>query len=497
LVPRRIVVTGASGFIGRHLVEALARDAEVFALARGAPGSRGVSLPAGVRWLTADVASREDLERATRRIRDAGGAEVYVHLAGHYDFTGERHPEYERTNVQGTRHALDAARALGVRDFVFASSVAACAFPRPGEALTEQSPPDGDTPYAESKRAGERMLESYRGSFRTWVVRFAALFSDWCEYEPLFRFMETWLSRPPRGRVLAGHGLSAVPYMHVRDAVAFARALIDRPDHLAPGEVLLASTDGATTHREVFEAATTAHFGRRVRPILVPRPLCRAGLWALDAVGRRIGTPAFERPWMGQLIDLELTVDARRTRERLGWSPRARLGLVRRMPFLVQNRKSLAVEWQRRNHAALRAVRRHENLRIHPVLEREAPEVAAALTAYVLDPSHGERFAGLRELDPERHLAANTLLLDALVDAVHSGEKGLFLSACREMAEGRRAEGIPLHEVTALLDVLGDLCVLALVGQDSSASWALALYDHVTMTVQFAADSILDMTDEG
>jgi hypothetical protein len=285
--------------------------------------------------------------------------------------------------------------------------------------------------------------------------------------------------------------------MHVRDAVAFMRALLERRAALAPAEVLLASTDGATTHRDIFEAATTAHFGARVRPILVPRPLCRAGLRVLDAVGRGIGAPAFERPWMGRFIDLELRVDARLTRERLGWSPRARLGLVRRMPFLVQNRKSLAVEWQRRNHAALRAVRRHDNLRVHPLLERRVPEVAEALADYVLDPSRGERFAGLRALDRGRHLATNTLLLNALVDAVHSGESRLFLGACREMAERRRAEGVSFEELTALLDVLGDLCVLALVAHDASPSWALALYDHVTMTVQVAADAVLDMADEG
>ena len=496
-VPLRIVVTGASGFIGRHLVEALAGEARIFALARGSPGSRGLSLPAGVRWLTADVTSREDLDRATGMVREAGGAEILVHLAGHYDFTGERHPEYERTNVQGTRNALEAARALGVRDFVFASSVAACGFPRPGHALTEQSPPDGDTPYAESKRAGEGMLEQYRGVFRPWIVRFAALFSDWCEYEPLFRFMESWLSRLPRGRVLAGHGLSAVPYMHVRDAVAFVRALVERRDRIDPREVLLASTDGATTHREIFEAATVAHFGAHVRPVLVPRPLCRAGLWALDAVGRGLGATSFERPWMGRFIDLSLTVDGRLTRERLGWSPRARLGLVRRMPFLVQNRKSLGVEWQRRNHAALRVARGHDNLRVYPLLERRAPEIAAALADYLLDPDRGTRFPGLRALERDRQVATNALVMDALVDAVHSGEKGLFLSTCREVAERRRAEGVPLEELTALLDVLNDLCVLSLAGHDASPSWALALYDHVTMTVQLGVDALLDMADEG
>ena len=116
--PRRIVVTGASGFIGRHLVEALEEGAEVFALARGSPESRGVSFPAGVRWFSVDLGNREDVSWAARTIRDAGGADLLIHLAGHYDFTGERHPEYERTNVQGTRHLLEIAPTLGIRDLV-------------------------------------------------------------------------------------------------------------------------------------------------------------------------------------------------------------------------------------------------------------------------------------------------------------------------------------------------------------------------------------------
>jgi hypothetical protein len=341
------------------------------------------------------------------------------------------------------------------------------------------------------------LVAAHRDGCRGWIVRFGALFSDWCEYEPLYRFLEIWLSNHPRRRVLAGHGLSAVPYLHVRDAVTFLETLLGRLDELDPRPVLVASTDGATTHREIFEAATAAHFGEHVRPILVPRPLCRAGLWALDAVGRGLGATPFERPWMGRFIDLSLTVDARLTRERLGWSPRARLGLVRRMPFLVQNRKSLGAEWQRRNHAALRAVRRHDNLRVYPLLQRRAAEVAEALTEYVLDPARGGRFPALQGLDHDRHLATNALLLSALVDAVHCGEKSLFLNASREVAERWRAEGVPLDELTALLDVLNDLCVLSLVGHDASASWALALFDHVTMTVQVAVDGILDIAEEG
>ena len=147
---RGMIVTGATGFVGSHLVEALRHDYAICALSRGSPTLRGVTLPAGARWFPVDIAVAEDLDEVFAAI---GSAEIVVHLAGHYDFTGERDPEYERTNVVGMRKTLEAARRIGVRDFVFASSVAACGFPAEGQALTEASLPDGDTPYAESKRA--------------------------------------------------------------------------------------------------------------------------------------------------------------------------------------------------------------------------------------------------------------------------------------------------------------------------------------------------------
>ncbi|HSN93339.1 MAG TPA: NAD(P)-dependent oxidoreductase [Anaeromyxobacteraceae bacterium] len=488
-----MVVTGATGFIGRHLVEAFHREYDVWAISRAAPSLRGVSLPAGVRWLPLDVANARDLRAGIEPIRQAGGAEILVHLAGHYDFTGERDPEYLRTNVDGTRNVLEAACDLGVRDVVFASSVAACGFPPPGGALTEATPPDGDTPYAESKRAGESMVAGHRGRFRAWIVRFAAVFSDWCEYEPLFRFLESWLALRPTRRILAGSGRSAIPYLHVRDAVTFFQALLSRRDALGDGAVLLASPDGATSHRELFEVATGAQHGLRERPVFVPGSLCRAGLWARDLMGLVTGMHAFERPWMGRMIDLRLTVDASRTRAALGWEPRARFGILRRMPFLVQNRKSFGAEWLRRNHVALKGSRRHQNLEVVALLEQRRDEVAESLAAWVTSPERTRRFPHLRAMGAERQRADGTLLLGALVEAVRTGEKALFQDTCKEMARQRRREGLPSEELTGALDALGDLCALSLVDHDPSRLWSLWLQDHVTMTVQFGIDGVLDV----
>lgn len=488
-----MVVTGATGFIGRHLLEAFHREYDIWTLSRGSPGLRGVTLPASVRWLPVDVARVEQVHEAVAAIGRAGRPQILVHLAGHYDFTGRRDPEYLRTNVQGTRNVLEAAGELGVRDVIFASSVAACGFPPVGQAITEASPPDGNTPYAESKRLGEAMLDEYRRTFRAWTVRFAAVFSDWCEYEPLFRFMETWLSRRPQHRMVAGNGLSAIPYLHVRDAVEFVRRLLARREALDDREVLVASTDGATSHLELFQAVTGAHHGERAHPVFVPQILCRSGLWLRDLVGRAMGMHAFERPWMGRMIDLRLEVNARRTRERLGWAPRARLDVVRRMPFLVDNRKSFQPEWHRRNRAALKGARLHDNLRIQALLESRLDVLADSIVDHVRAPGRAARFPRSQALDPAQQRADAAVLLGALVEAVRTGEKALFRARCHDLARRRRDEGFTAEELAGALEALGDACVISLGGHDPSPGWGLALYDHLTMTIQYGVDEVLEV----
>ena len=211
---------------------------------------------------------------SSRRLRADGGATAVVHLAAHFDFTGERHPDYQRTNVEGTRRLLDACDGLGLERFVFASSLAACDFPSAGRVLVESSPPDGQHVYAESKRAGEAMMRAER-RFPTAIVRFAALYSDWCEYAPLYSLLRTWLSERWNSRILGGRGQSAVPYLHVRDAGVFLERLLELRRELEPAEVLIASPNRVTSHAELFRAVTAYVRGQTAFARSVPREWSR------------------------------------------------------------------------------------------------------------------------------------------------------------------------------------------------------------------------------
>ena len=261
----RLVVTGASGFVGRHLLEELKEDHRIVGLARRSQARSGAPVHPNITWHQADIGDRAAITPIFEEIERTGGADRLIHLAAHYDFTGEDHREYWRTNVEGLRHVLDLSRNLGLKRFVFSSSTAACAFPAPGAALTEATPPDGDHLYAKTKAIGERMLGEYQDHFSSSIVRFAALFSDWCEYPPLFVFLETWLSKAWNARVLGGRGRSAIPYLHVDDLTLFFQELLHHGCELPPGTVLQASPDGATSHQELFDEATSLHFHKRRR----------------------------------------------------------------------------------------------------------------------------------------------------------------------------------------------------------------------------------------
>ncbi|MDX8401445.1 MAG: NAD-dependent epimerase/dehydratase family protein [Mariprofundaceae bacterium] len=130
----RLALTGATGFIGGRLLSLVGEQgADIVALGRRAPD--GVAR--FVHWDMADGApSAAVLE----------GADVVFHLAGKahaLSETGQDETAYFRINTEGTRRLLEAAKAAGVRRFVYFSSVKAL---------------DEDTPYARSKKAAESLV---------------------------------------------------------------------------------------------------------------------------------------------------------------------------------------------------------------------------------------------------------------------------------------------------------------------------------------------------
>jgi len=487
-----IMVTGASGFVGRNFLTAAGDDFRIFALARRSQRDAGVTPHPNITWIQVDITDWVRLKAVMRRVKHLGGVDGVLHLAAYYDFTNRDRAEYWQTNVNGTRHILEMAKWLCVRRFVFASSVAACRFPPPGTTVTERSPADANFPYARSKRAGEVMTRKYARCFPCSIVRFAAVFSDWCEYRPLYEFLDSWLSRRWNARVLAGRGASAVSYVHVADLTRLLATIFIRSHALPTFDVYVASPNGATSHRQLFGAATRCYHGHERRPLFLPKVVVSPGIVCRNVLGRFTARVPFERLWMMRYVDRRLAVDSSYTQAALSWSPSDRLHILRRTLHLVANLKRDLQRW----HLVNRAAETREVNRSHLAISNSLDAVGSIVVTRVADRlqhasrgSRGRHIGTIADDDLRRYLAS---VVTTLVAAVRSGDREFLLPHIDKIGHLPFAWGCRPDDLREVFKALAETAVEELELSPESSGRNDRIYDDVRLTLRLAADGIED-----
>lgn len=487
-----LILTGASGIVGRSFLEAAKDRFRIYAIARRPQQKAAVPKHPNINWIQVDIGHREALATVMSHIKERGGADYILHLAAHYDFDNIELADYQHTNINGTRYMLEEARSLGISHFIFASSVAACEFPTPGEVITETTPPDADYPYARSKKVGEAMMCEYAGDFTCSTVRLAAVFSDWCEYAPLFVFLSTWLSGQWNSRILGGKGLSAIPYIHTRDLNRLFFTLMQRTGDLDSPATYIASPDGSTTQRELFDLSTRFEYRHAIRPILMPKPLAWIGVLGRDLLGRMMGHRPFERLWMLEYLDRALTIDGSRTREILQWAPSPRHHILRRLLFLMEKMKSSPHEWVLRNERAMKRPLVRPYLVIHDAMVEAREAIVDAIVAFLQSPVRNERFpnyAVMSSTDLRWHIG---VVYDLLSAAVRTGDRELLLTYIHDLAGRRFAGGFPPAELCDALRVINDIAVEELLFKPEVADFQNEVRDSITLSVALAIDGVQD-----
>jgi dihydroflavonol-4-reductase len=151
------LVTGATGFIGWHVArKLLARGDTVRALVR--PGSKVRELE--IEEVTGDLRDRESLERAV------AGCGLVFHVAADYRLWAKDPDELYRSNVEGTRNLLTAARDGGVERVVYTSTVGCIGIPedRPGSEDLEVHLEEMTGAYKRSKFQAEEVALEFAGA---------------------------------------------------------------------------------------------------------------------------------------------------------------------------------------------------------------------------------------------------------------------------------------------------------------------------------------------
>lgn len=305
---RAILVSGASGFIGRRLVLSLKTDGfPVVQLSRSSLDEPGA--------IRADLGDVEALRRACENVWAVFHCAGYAHAQSDADEQGL----HQDVNFQGTKNLVEAAGRAGVECFVFMSSVKAMGLP--GHVCADEAwsaPPD--TEYGRAKRAAEESVLSagQRYGMRCTNLRLAMVYGRGGRgnLDRMARAIRRgWF--PPLPETGARRSL-----VHVDDVVAAARLV--GGDARAAGETFIVADSHAYSGREIYDALRDVLGLGRCSwqcPVGLLRMAGALGDLMQRVTCRRL---PINRKVVERLIDAECYSPARIERE-LGW--RAKVSL--------------------------------------------------------------------------------------------------------------------------------------------------------------------------
>jgi len=492
-----IVITGASGFIGSYVLDYLKEDFIIFAIARRSRKEANIPYHPNLHWLQCDISNWATVNEAAEYINKNGGADFIIHLAAFYDFTYKDNPAYQIVNVDGTKNMLEFASKLCPKRFIFASSLAACEFPTNGNVITEKTSPDADYHYAVSKKAGEMLVKKYSDQFPCSVIRFAAVYSDWCEFAPLYKFLSSWLSKKIESRVIGGKGESAIPYIHIRDLCQMLQIIMAKTKTLSEFDVYNASPNGSTSHKELFQISTRYYFGEAIKPFHLPKYLAYPALVVrrfLKILKLTTKEP-FEQFWMIRYIDRKLTVDSSYTQLILDWQPTARYNLKRRLLFLLEKLKSHPDEWCLKNEAALRRISRRTNLMIYEKMIEQKDVLLTRIFEIILNENPKGIFTKYSEMPLNDFQCYISALYHLLLATIRSSDRSLLLKYIDDIAIKRFAEGFEPYILCETLRLFSEVIISHLSAYKELSAIKQELYDNIGLSLQIAQDEIEDLYD--
>jgi nucleoside-diphosphate-sugar epimerase len=309
----RVVISGATGFIGSHLIPALVgTDREVRCIIE--PGLKGDF--AGAKMHSADICSYQAIHAVLP------GADAVVHLAGRTHILKETSTdplaEYRRINVEGTRNIVRAAAASGARLFIHFSSIKAMGESSDG-ILDEESPCAPKTPYGISKLESEEAVrfEAGRSKMRAVIVRLPMAYGP--RNKGNLPRMIRWADRGLPFPLIQPDNLRSMVY--VENVVAGVLALLEGAPKGVSKYILKDSEDYST--RKIF-STICRELGTPPRFLPIPQTMVRlVGILSEDI--RKV-TGSFR-------------VSAAKIKRDFGFAP----------PFSLEQGVARTVEWYRRS----------------------------------------------------------------------------------------------------------------------------------------------------
>lgn len=319
---RQVLVTGASGFLGSHVVHALAARG-ITVTAHGRTASR-LGFAPEVRVCRGELADLPLLTEAAR------GCDAVVHCAALSAPWGDPR-EFVAANVGGTFNLLAAARTAGVRRLVHISSPAVIFDGRDQHLVHDDAPypASHSSQYARTKQLAEELVRAASPTMETVILRPKAIYGEGD------RALVPRLLRAAReGRLpQIGDGRNAVDVTHVDDVVQAVQCALATTEGVG-GTFLITGDEHVPLWgmiRELLEGVGLRYPSRRV-----PLPMALAAAAAMEAVAAITRREPTLTRYSALILARTQTYDITRARTLLGYAPRvsAAVGVARTIDAL-------------------------------------------------------------------------------------------------------------------------------------------------------------------
>ena len=307
-----VLVTGGTGFIGSHLVEALlAQGHEVRCLVRD---TRRLGWISG---LPSVMIAQGGMDEPDSLLEGMRGVDQVYHVAGLTRARAAR--EFFRVNAEGTRHLVHACLETpgGPRRLVHLSSLAAVGPMPMATACAEDVPPRPVSPYGTSKLQGEAAVLGVRDRLHVTVLRPPVV------YGPRDRGVLEVVRWVGRGLLPMPAGPArTLSLCYVEDLVT---ALLTAGEAKVPsGEIFHVASEGAFTWEQVGDALGEA-LGIHPTPLRIPMPILLALATGADALAWLTGRPSYFSRGKVREAAGHWLCDTGKARRQLGFVPRVGL----------------------------------------------------------------------------------------------------------------------------------------------------------------------------
>ncbi|MEO8409436.1 MAG: NAD-dependent epimerase/dehydratase family protein [Propionivibrio sp.] len=338
-----VIVTGASGFLGRAIIDSLAAKFDVIGFDHQQPAQA----PSNAEFIGIDVTADASVKAALARVRASRGAKIasVIHLAAFFDLSGDADPRYEAVTVHGSDRLIEALKAFDVEQFVFMSTLLAHAPSGHERRIDEDSPLDDRFPYRASKIRTEELLREQHGKIPLVILRPAGIYDDHCHATFLAHQIARIHQRQMTSRVYPGDLQAGQPLLHLDDLCDALRRVVERRHDLPEETTLLLGESEVLSFGEIQKIAGNLIHDEDWQTRSIPAAMAASGAWLQDKV---LDEDPFIRPWMVEISSDHYQIDTGRAAALLGW--KARRSLRQTLPKMIAALKDDPVGWYETNN---------------------------------------------------------------------------------------------------------------------------------------------------